>query len=145
MSSADLPGVDLRPSAPFGAAGSSRLAGAHRRRTAAQRVRTVQRWAAAVLTLATAAVLGYVALVVAAVWLAGSAIEAVSGRGDATVDLLAVGRHVAPVLLVGWCTGMAASAGLAPGEALGPRAAGLLAGSIGALAGAAVLALATPL
>ena len=57
-------------------------------------------------------------------------------------DVLSVATDVAPVLLVGWCTGLAASAALsARGEALGVRAAGITAGALGAVAGAAVLAL----
>ena len=56
-------------------------------------------------------------------------------------DLLAVAPDVAPVLLVGWCTGLAASAALARGETLGARTAGITAGALGTVAGAAVLAL----
>ena len=66
------------------------------------------------------------------------------GRADRTsvsIDVLSVAADVAPALLVGWCTGLATSAALARGEALGARAAGIAAGALGTTAGAAVLAL----
>ena len=71
----------------------------------------------------------------------GSALDAVRHRDSLEVDLSLVAADVAPGLLVGWCIGLAATAVLARGEAMGPRAAGLVAGVVGAAAGAAVLAL----
>lgn len=133
MSYADRPVLGPRTSRPRGA-----------HRAAARdvdRLPTVQRWAAAVLVLATVGLAVYVALAATAVWLVGSVIDVVTGGGSASLDALAVARHVAPVLLVGWCTGMATAVGLAPGRALGARAAGLLAGSVGTAAGLVVLLL----
>ena len=104
------------------------------------RVVTTQRWTVGVLALATVLLGAYLALLVTATWLLASAW---GGLTDNTVsfDLLSVATDVAPVLLVGWCTGLAASAVLARGEALGARAAGITAGALGTVAGAAVLAL----
>jgi hypothetical protein len=132
MSYADRPAVDLRP---------SRRVGAHRRGDDATRVRTTQRWAVAGLAVATAGLLVYVAFLVAMVWMFTSAMDAALGRESLAVDGLGVVRSVAPVLLVGWCTGLATSAVLARGEAIGARTAGLVAGGVGAGAGTLVLAL----
>ena len=89
--------------------------------------RTTQRWTVGVLALATAAAGGYVALLVTATWLFASAWSGLT-RDPVAVDVLPVAADVAPVLLVGWCTGLAASAVLARGEALGARTAGVTAG-----------------
>ena len=132
MSSADHTLVSVR---------SSRSVGAHRRTGDAHRVRTTQRWTVASLVLATVVLLAYVALLVTTAWLFVSAWDAVAGRETAPIDVLGVATDLAPVLLVGWCTGFATSAVLARGEALGPRTAGLVAGSTGAAAGTVVLAL----
>jgi hypothetical protein len=106
-----------------------------------ERARTTRRWAVAVLSLATVALLGYVVFLVAVVWVLASAWNDVFSIGGLSLDLLAVVRSVAPVLLVGWCTGLAACAALSRGEAMRPRTAGLAAGAVGTAAGAAVLAL----
>ena len=102
---------------------------------------TTQRWAIGVLAVSTVLLLAYLALLVAGGWLLASGWNAITGGSPATVDVLAILADVAPSLLVGWCTGLAASAVLAGGEALGARTAGLAAGAIGTSAGAAVLAL----
>lgn len=132
MSSADPAFTHLRPTSPVGA---------HRRRGDVDRVRTTQRWAVSVLVLATVALLAWVAVLVAASWLAVAALTAVTSGGPVTIDLRSVAASVAPVLLVGWCTGLACAAALAGGEALGARTAGLVAGLAGSVAGAAVMAL----
>ena len=102
---------------------------------------TTQRWAIGVLAVSTVLLLAYLALLVAGAWLFASGWNVVTAGQPATVDVLAILADVAPSLLVGWCTGLAASAVLAGGEALGARTAGLAAGAVGTTAGAAVLAL----
>ena len=107
----------------------------------AERVRTTQRWAVGVLTLSTVVLLAYVALSVAATWLAASVVTVVTARPAGPLDLTAVASAMAPGLLVGWCTGLATRAAVSRGEALGPRASGMASGLVGTVAGAAVLAL----
>ena len=102
---------------------------------------TTQRWAIGVLAVSTVLLLAYLALLVAGAWLLVSGWNVITAGQPATVDVLAILADVAPSLLVGWCTGLAASAVLAGGEALGARTAGLAAGAVGTTAGAAVLAL----
>ena len=105
---------------------------------------TTQRWAVGVLAVSTVLLLAYLALLVAGGWILASGWNVITGGQPATVDvlaILAILADVAPSLLVGWCTGLAASAVLAGGEALGARTAGLAAGAVGTTAGAAVLAL----
>ena len=102
---------------------------------------TTQRWAIGVLAVSTVLLLAYLALLVAGAWLLASGWNVITAGQPATVDVLAILADVAPSLLVGWCTGLAASAVLAGGEALGARTAGLAAGAVGTTAGAAVLAL----
>ena len=104
------------------------------------RVVTTQRWTVGVLALATVLLGAHLALLVTASWFLASAWGGLT-HTTVSFDLLSVATDVAPVLLVGWCTGLAASAALARGEALGARAAGLTAGALGGVAGAAVLAL----
>ena len=89
-----------------------------------------QRWAVGVLAVATVLLLAYLALLVAvalALRLGGGTPSPgrSAGRPSTSSAILA---DVAPSLLVGWCTGLAASAVLAGGEALGARTAGLAAG-----------------
>lgn len=109
--------------------------------TDALRLRRAQGWAAGVLSVATACLLGYVLLLVAFAALVGAALDAVRQRDSPSVDLSLVAADVLPGLLVGWCIGLAATTVLARGEALGPRAAGLVSGIVGATAGGTVLAL----
>jgi len=104
------------------------------------RVVTTQRWTIGVLALSTVLLCAYLVLLVTATWLFASAWSGLTHH-PVSFDLLSVARDVAPVLLVGWCTGLAASAALARGEALGARAAGITAGVLGTVTGAAVLAL----
>ena len=101
---------------------------------------TTQRWAVGVLAVSTVLLLGYAALLVVAAWLFASGWNVVTTGRPVSVDVLAIGSDLAPALLVGWCTGLAASAALARGEALGARTAGMVAGSLGTAAGAALLA-----
>jgi hypothetical protein len=102
---------------------------------------TTQRWAIGVLAVSTVLLLADLALLVVGAWLLASGWNVVTTGQPATVDVLAILADVAPSLLVGWCTGLAASAVLTGGEALGTRTAGLAAGAVGTTAGAAVLAL----
>ena len=132
MSSADPAVTRMRPPGPVGA---------HRRRGDTDRVRTTQRWAGYVLALATIVLVAYLAVLVVASWLVVAAFTAVTSGGPMTVDLPAVVAAGAPVLLVGWCSGLACAAALAGGDALGARTAGIVAGLVGSTAGAAVMAL----
>ena len=131
MSSADPLLSHVRPIRPVGTL----------RRRGADRVRTTQRWAVSVLALATVVLLAWAVALVAASWLAVTAVAAVTSAGPVSFDLRSVAAGVAPVLLVGWCTGLACAAVLAGGEALGARAAGIVAGAVGSTAGVAVMAL----
>lgn len=109
------------------------------RHAATDAVATTRRWAVGVLAVATTLLLGGVALLLALGWFL---MEAWTGEAhDRAADVLAVTRDLAPVLLVGWCTGLAAGAVLGRGEAMGPRLAGIAAGALGTASGAAVLAL----
>lgn len=105
------------------------------------RVVTTQRWAVGVLAVSTLALIAYAALLVVASWLFAFGWNTVTAGESVSVDVLAIGADLAPALLVGWCTGLAASAVLARGEALGARGAGIAAGALGTTAGAALLAL----
>lgn len=103
-------------------------------------MRTTRRWAVAVLTLATVALAAYLALVVVAVWLFGSSMEVLADRDLGALDLRGLFVDVVPGLLVGWGAGFAATVVLGRGEALTARGAGIVSGSLGVVAGAAVLA-----
>lgn len=140
MSSADHAVPGLGRSHRTADLGPSPTVGAHRRAAHPDRVRTTRRWTVGVLAAATSALAAYLVLVVAAVWVVVSTVDAVAARDTPPLDLVAVLADVAPGLLVGWCTGLAASAALAGGEALGARVAGVAAGAVGMTAGAAVLA-----
>jgi len=113
---------------------------AHRPTGPAERARTTRRWAAGVLAFATTALLSYVAVLMWAAWLLVSVFG--GSEAAASFDLLSIGSDFAPALLVGWCTGLATSAVVAGGEALGARTAGTVAGLLGVAAGAGMLALA---
>ena len=141
MSDAALPTTTATTAATTPAA-----APAHQRarRAGTDAAVTTRRWAVGVLVVATTALALYLVALLAAVWLFAVAWGAVTSE-RASVDVLSVARDVAPALLVGWCTGLAASAVLARGEALGPRLAGVAAGALGTASGAAVLALTGPL
>lgn len=102
---------------------------------------TTQRWAIGVLALSSGLLLAYATLLVAPAWLFAVGWNVVTAGHAASVDALAVGADLAPALLVGWCTGLAASAALTRGPALGARTAGVAAGAVGTAAGAALLAL----
>lgn len=106
-----------------------------------QRFVRARRWTVGVLVAGTLAAAAYLAAVLAAVWLIASAYGAITAGGSARLDVAAAAADLAPGLLVGWCTGLAAVSVLARGEALGPRAAGVTAGGLGVLAGALVLRL----
>ncbi len=120
---------------------ASALPGPRHLATEALRVRRAQGWAVGVLAVATTALLGYVVALAAFTALVGIALDAVRHGGSPSVDLSLVVADVLPGLLVGWCIGLATTTVLARGEALSPRAAGLVSGVVGAAAGAAVLAL----
>jgi hypothetical protein len=103
--------------------------------------RTARRWAVGVLLVATLALVAYLALVTVAAALAVVLLGAVLDLDATRLDLAGVAVDAAPALLVGWCLGLAAAAGLAGRTSLGPRVTGLLAGGLGAAAGAGVLSL----
>ncbi len=104
------------------------------------RVVTTRRWTIAVLALATLLLAGYLVLLVSTTWLLAATWSGLT-RDAVSVDLVPIARDVLPVLLVGWCTGLAASAALGRDGSLGARTAGILAGVVGAVAAAVVLAL----
>jgi hypothetical protein len=134
MSTADLPPV--HDGLPHG--GESSVAPAPPD-DPVRRVRTAQRWAVGVLLGATVALVGYLALLIAFAWLLVSAYGAVGSGHQAALDLSSAAADVLPGLLVAWCSGLAATTMLARGEALGPRAAGILSGLLGVVAGSLVL------
>ncbi|WP_299444398.1 hypothetical protein [uncultured Phycicoccus sp.] len=100
-----------------------------------------RRWAVGVLLAGTLAAFAYLAAVLAAVWLVASAYDALTAGSLARLDVVAAAADLAPGLLVGWCTGLAMVSVLARGEGIGPRTAGVAAGSVGVLAGVVVLRL----
>ncbi|MFW5471196.1 hypothetical protein ACOCJ4_14250 [Knoellia sp. CPCC 206435] len=104
------------------------------------RVRTARWWAVGVLTAATVALAAYLALVLLATWLMVSAVDAVTDLGTRPLDVTSLLLDVAPGLLLGWCVGLILAGVLARGQALGARAAGCVAGTLGSFAGGAVLA-----
>lgn len=106
----------------------------------ADAVRTARWWAVGILTVATLALAAYLALVIAALSLMVSAVDAVTDLGTRPFDVTALLLDVAPGLLVGWSVGLVMAGVLARGEALGARAAGCTAGALGSVAGGAVLA-----
>ncbi|MEO5609374.1 MAG: hypothetical protein ABIQ61_07085 [Ornithinibacter sp.] len=121
--------------------GGARPPGAHREGDSLLRVRTIRRWAVGVLALATVALFAYAAVLLVAMSLLVFFWNGLSGGGPASLDAVAVARSLAPVLLVGWCSGLASSAALSGGEVIGPRTAGILSGAVGVLAGGLVMAM----
>ena len=119
---------------------AGRRSGAHRQGDLLLRVRTTRRWTVGVLALASVALLAYATLLIIAVSLLVSLWNGWAGPEAVSIDAFALARSLAPVLLVGWCTGLASSAALAGREVLGPRIAGVAAGAVGAGAGALVMA-----
>lgn len=103
-------------------------------------VRSTRRWAVGVLVLGTLALAAYLAMVLAVGWVLLSAVDTVTGRETTDIDLARVLTDVTPGVGLGWCVGLGAAALLGRGSALGARVAGLAAGTLGAAAGAAVLA-----
>jgi len=101
---------------------------------------TTQRWTVGTLTVATALLGAHLVLLVTATGLL-AALWSGFLRNPVSLDLASVAAAVAPVLLVGWCTGLAASAVLGRMETLGARTAGILAGGVGGAVGTAVLTL----
>lgn len=106
-----------------------------------ERFLRARRWTIAVLGAATALLAAYVVLIALAVWFFASAWGVVRPDDAVALDLLALARPTLPVLLVGWCTGLAALAVVVRGEGLGSRTAGITSGLLGVVAGAAVLGL----
>lgn len=104
-------------------------------------MRAARRWTVGVLGVGTVALLVHATLLVAMAWLLGSVFEAVTARESVQVDLFAVAADVAPVLLLGWCSGMATSASIARGETLGARTAGVVSGTVGIVAALLVMRL----
>jgi len=102
---------------------------------------SVTRWATGVLAAATAALLLYLGALVLMGWLAVAAFAVLRPSASLSLDVPGMFADVAPALLVGWCVGRAAAAVLEPGESMPPAAAGVVAGLLGAGAGAVVLSL----
>lgn len=136
MSTADVPPV--LPGLPRGAGATPEP---RRVATSARHLHRAQLWAAGVLWTASLALGGYLFLLAAAASVAGWMVEVVRPGAVGPLDTSALVLDALPALLVGWCTGMAASVVLARGEALGARMAGVTAGGVGVLAGALVLRL----
>ena len=114
--------------------------GTRRDVASAQRWVTARRWATGLLALATVGLVGYLTLLVVAVSMAAWAVEVVKpGTVDGTVDLAGLAADALPGVFVGWCLGLAATAGLANGDTLGPRTAGALGATLGVVVGALVL------
>jgi len=118
----------------------------HRPRERVRHVRadtagTTRRWAVAVLSVSTLALVAYAALLVVAFRMFAFGWNTVTTGEPVSVDVLAIGSDLAPALLVGWCTGLAGAAVLARAEALGARGAGIAAGLLGTATGAALLGL----
>ena len=113
---------------------------AHPAAEGVDRMVRVRRWTVGVLAVSTTALLAYVAFLALVMWMVASALSGPFGWGAVTVDWGDVARDVAPVLLVAWCTGMAAGAVAVGSESLGARSAGLVAGSVGTAAGVVVVA-----
>ncbi|WP_377645219.1 hypothetical protein [Oryzobacter terrae] len=104
----------------------------------AHRLHTAQRWAAGVLALATLVLVGYLALVAAAVGLAAWVLGVVR-PGTGSFDLSALVVDALPALLVGWCTALATTTVLARGVSMGARVAGVTSAAVGIVLGALVL------
>jgi hypothetical protein len=102
---------------------------------------SVTRWATAVLALATVALLLYLGALVVVGWLAVAALAVLRPSSAPVVDVSGMLVDAAPALLVGWCVGRASAAVLEPGTSMPPAAAGVVAGLLGAGAGAVVLSL----
>ncbi|MFW5473617.1 hypothetical protein ACOCJ5_09915 [Knoellia sp. CPCC 206450] len=102
--------------------------------------RVARRWAVCVLTAATVALAAWLTLGLVAVWLVGSTIEAVSARDIGTLDVAGLLVTTLPGLVGGWAVGLGAAVLLGRGEAMGARAAGVAAGLLGVVVGAALLA-----
>ena len=118
------------------------MPGSRRDAVEARRWATARRWAVGVLALATVALLAHLALAVVAASMVGWVLEAVRpGTVDGGLDLSGLAADALPGLFVGWCSGLAATAALARGEALTARSHGVLGGALGVIAGALVLRL----
>ncbi len=104
-----------------------------------RRSRTALRWAAGVLGCATVALVGYLSVLIAFVWMMGAAVDILRPSERTELDLASFATDVLPGLTLAWCSGLAATAVLSRAEALGPRAAGILSGLLGVGAGALVL------
>jgi len=115
------------------------------RRARSTRERSASAWANVVLAVGTVAALLHTVVLVAVAWGFAWAYDVVTGQEPGSVDVLGAAVDLAPALLVGWCLGRAAAAALEQGEALPPAGAGVAAGALGVVAGAAVLALTGPL
>lgn len=118
------------------------MPGSRRDVVEARRWVTARRWAVGVLGLASAALAGWLALLVVAASMVGWALEVVRpGSVPGGLNPTGLLADALPGLLVGWCSGLAATATLARGDALGPRTHGVLGAGLGVLAGALVLRL----
>ena len=102
---------------------------------------SVTRWATVVLSLATAALLLYLAALVVVGWLAVAALAVLRPSSSPAVDVSGMLADAAPALLVGWCVGRASAAELEPGTSMPPAVAGVVAGLLGAGTGAVILSL----
>ncbi len=102
---------------------------------------TARWWAVGVLSLGTLALAAWLVVLVAAGAMAAFTIGIL--RPQTPVDLDVAGLVLAslPGLLVGWCVGLATTAVVSRGEALGPRTGGTVGALVGLVAGALVLRL----
>ena len=108
----------------------------------ARRWATARRWAVGVLALASVALAGYLALLLLAASVVAWAFDVVRPGGvEGGVDLAGLAADTLPGLFLGWCSGLAATASLARGHALGARVNGVTGAVLGILAGALVLRL----
>ncbi len=93
----------------------------------------------AVLVLASLALASWVGVLYVGLAVIQPLVEVLLPGASPSPDVLALAREALPALLVGWCIGFACLAVIGRGEALGPPAAGIVGGALGALAGALVL------
>ncbi|MBR7741742.1 hypothetical protein KC207_00335 [Phycicoccus sp. BSK3Z-2] len=98
-----------------------------------------RRWAVAVLSLGTAGLAAWAATTMLGAWIVLAGVRTVTGSTLAEVDPTGLVPSFLPVLLAGWCVGLAATAAISRGRALPAEVAGAGAGGVGVLAGLLVL------
>ena len=98
-----------------------------------------RRWAVAVLSLGTAGLAAWAATTMLGAWIVLAGVRTVTGSTLAEVDPTGLVSSFLPVLLAGWCVGLAAAAALSRGRAVPAEVVGASAGGVGVLAGMLVL------